>query len=135
MPSFAHLAVTKLDYSSIEERTSIAGQLGTLYDQDLGPVDELAKVQARRIAWELAQLGGPMTVETTGGEELRVDETQTVALIAYIQRLGTDLLAAEETVEEREPLTDEQQQVWDKYSDMLTYESIVAADVHDGGLR
>ena len=132
MPSFAHLAVTKLDYSSIEERTSIAGQLGTLYDQDLGPVDELAKVQARRIAWELAQLGGPMTVETTGGEELRVDETQTVALIAYIQRLGTDLLAAEETVEEREPLTDEQQQVWDKYSDMLTYESIVAADVHDG---
>ena len=131
MPSFAHLTVTKLDYDSIQERIVLASQFGTP-DQDLGPVDELAKVQARRIAWELAQLGGPMTVESVGGEELRVDETQTVALIAYIQRLGTDLLAAEETVEEREPLTDEQQQVWDKYSDMLTYESIVAADVHDG---
>ena len=132
MPSFAHLAMMKLDYGSLEERISIAGQLGTPYDQDLRPVDELAKVQARRIAWELAQLGGPMTVESAGGEELRVDETQMVALIAYIQRLGTDLLAAEKTVVAREPLTDPQQQVWDKYNDMLTYESIVAADVHDG---
>ena len=82
MPSFAHLAVTKLDYDSIQERIALAGQLGTPYDQDRGPVDELAKVQARRIAWELAQLGGPMTVESAGGEELRVDENQTVALIA-----------------------------------------------------
>ena len=132
MPSFAHLAMAKLDYSSMQQRLSIAGQLGTPYDQDLGPVDELAKVQARRIAWELAQLGGPMTVESANGEELRVDETQMVALIAYIQRLGTDLLTADETVEDREPLTDPQQQVWDKYSEMLTYESIIAADIQDG---
>ena len=132
MPSFAHLAATKLDFSSIEERIVIAGQLGTPYDQDLETVDELAKIQARRIAWELAQLGGPMTVESAGGQELRVDETQMVALIAYVQRLGTDLLAAEETVEDREPLTEQQQQVWDKYSDMLTFETIMAADVHDG---
>ena len=132
MPSFAHLSTAQLDYRSMQQRLSIAGQFGTPYDQDLGPVDELAKVQARRIAWELAQLGGPMTVESANGEELRVDETQMVALIAYIQRLGTDLLAAGETVKDREPLTDQQQQVWEKYSDMLTYESIMAADVQDG---
>lgn len=132
MPSFSHLLATKLDLDSLENRLNAEQQLGTPYDQELDQADELAKVQARRIAWELAQIGGPMTVASSGGEEIRVDETQAVALIAYIQRLGTDLLATEETIEDQDPLTAEQQQVWDKYSEMLTYDSIMAADINDG---
>ena len=135
MPSYPHLLMTKLDFNSIQSRFNVDAQLSTAHDHEFVPTDQadqMAKQQARRIAWELAQLGGPITVDSSAGQQIRVDETQLIALIAYIQRLGTDLQAAEETVDNKEPLTDAQQVTWDKYSQMLTYDSILAADVSVG---
>ena len=144
MPSFAHLIATKLDFASVIERFNADAKFNQANEQESEQTADAAKAaanstnktatrsQARRIAWELAQIGGPITVEATDGEMIGVDETQVVALIAYLQRLGTDILATEEALPERAPYTPEQQQVWDKYSQMLTYDSIMAADVIDG---
>ena len=135
MPSYSHLLTTKLNFDSIQARFDVDDQLNVGNDQEFVPTDhadQMARQQARRIAWELAQLGGPISVDSSARQQIRVDETQLIALIAYIQRLGTDLQAAEETEVAKEPLTDAQQVTWDKYSQMLTYDSILAADVNVG---
>ena len=59
-------------------------------------------------------------------------DTKLIALIAYLQRLGTDLQASETDVSDEPPLTEPQQKLLDKYKQLLTYESIKAADVVAG---
>ena len=129
MPSFPHLMQAKLDFASIQKRVKVAHRLGAPYDQGLTDASEMAKEQARRIAWELAQQGGPLEADSSNGEKFDMADTKMVALIAYLQRLGTDLQATDEQASDEPPLTDEQQTLYDKYSQMLTYESIKAADV------
>ncbi|MDB2685831.1 cytochrome-c oxidase, cbb3-type subunit II [Mariniblastus sp.] len=132
MPAFPHLIQTQLDFNSIQSRVQVAHNLGVGYDQGLADASEMAKKQARRIAWELAQQDGPLTSLSSSGQVIDMADTKLIALIAYLQRLGTDLQAAEEETADVPPLTEAQQNLFDKYDKMLTYESIMAADVLAG---
>ena len=132
MPAFPHLMQTKVDFALIQDRIQVAHDFGTPYDQELTEASQMAKEQARRIAWELAQQDGPMTADSGSGQSINMADTKLIALIAYLQRLGTDLQATEEEASDEPPLTAPQQELYDKYEDMLTYESIMAADVMAG---
>jgi cbb3-type cytochrome oxidase cytochrome c subunit len=55
--------------------------LGVPYGAELNNAAALAETQAQHIAAELAQQGGPAGL----------DDREVIALIAYMQRLGTDI--------------------------------------------
>ncbi len=102
MPSYAHLLDTAIDYEKIVERVKVMERLGVPYGQgesesDAEDVDyaQLARDQAERVAAEVVSAGGTIR----RGDVMTLD-SQAVALIAYLQRLGTDLTAPPETKEE-----------------------------------
>ncbi|HSI35047.1 MAG TPA: cytochrome-c oxidase, cbb3-type subunit I [Tepidisphaeraceae bacterium] len=84
MPDYKWLAETKTDFNSIPKRLKAMRAVGVPYDDSdvAGGVDH-AKAQAAAIAKRINAQGGP-----TGLEDKEV-----VALIAYLQRVGTDLFA------------------------------------------
>ncbi len=62
--------------------------LGAPYDRELTEAPEMAREQAELIAADIVSQGGPVM----RGELLTID-SQAVALIAYLQRIGTDIFA------------------------------------------
>jgi cytochrome c oxidase cbb3-type subunit I/II len=87
MPSYQHLLTDDLKFSAIRPHVEAAAFLGAEYtEQELTDTETVARRQAEVIAAEIVQQGGPAAVH----------EKQAVALIAYLQRLGTDLFATEE---------------------------------------
>lgn len=93
MPNYPHFEQQDLNFNTIPERVKAAYYLGAPYpDEVLENSIEVAKAQAKQIADEIAQQEGP-----TGLEGKKV-----VALIAYIQRLGTDISKTEEPSAEGE---------------------------------
>jgi cytochrome c oxidase cbb3-type subunit I/II len=57
-------------------------KIGVPYtDQDIAGSEDMARAQAAAVADKIVKQGGPKGLE----------ESQIVALIAYVQRLGTDL--------------------------------------------
>jgi cytochrome c oxidase cbb3-type subunit I/II len=93
MPSYRHLLEERLNFKEIEPRVRAAQFLGAKYDFDLSQSGELAKLQAEKVAAEIATQSGQ--VEYNG--QLIKDATA-IALIAYLQRVGTDLFKTEEPV-------------------------------------
>ncbi|RMF74621.1 MAG: cytochrome-c oxidase, cbb3-type subunit I [Acidobacteria bacterium] len=81
MPSYAHLIDQRLELDELPRRLRALASLGVPYDRELTEGVEMARAQAQRIADEIVEQGGP-----EGLENRRV-----TALIAYLQRLGTDL--------------------------------------------
>jgi cytochrome c oxidase cbb3-type subunit I/II len=82
MPEYSWFEKTKLDFKSIPLRVKAMVVLGVPYTQDEQEnAEELARAQAALIAGEIVEQDGP-----TGLEDKEV-----VALIAYLQRLGTDI--------------------------------------------
>jgi len=82
MPHYPHLEAGKLDFESIPVRVRAMQALGVPYTrEEHEQAAELAKAQAKDIATKIVQQGGSQGLE----------DKQVVALIAYIQRLGTDL--------------------------------------------
>jgi len=70
------------DLGNLPSRLGVLQALGTPYsDDEVGNAVALAQTQALEIATEVAQQGGP-----TGLEDREI-----VALVAFLQRLGTDL--------------------------------------------
>ncbi|MFK8110586.1 MAG: cytochrome-c oxidase, cbb3-type subunit II [Rubripirellula sp.] len=88
MPSFVHLLNTPLDFDKIAQRVKAAKALGVPYDRELTDTVAMAKRQAEEIAAEIVSEGGPVN-----RGKLMTFDTQAVALIAYLQRLGKDLTA------------------------------------------
>ena len=88
MPSYAHLLDTSIDFDKIEERVRAAHALGAPYDRELTEAAEMAREQAERIAADIVSQGG-----TVSRGDLMTFDSQAVALIAYLQRLGTDIFA------------------------------------------
>ncbi|RPH79980.1 MAG: cytochrome-c oxidase, cbb3-type subunit II, partial [Planctomycetaceae bacterium] len=86
MPSYEHLLSTEIDFKKITDRVRAAHLLGAPYDRELDEAPEMARQQAEAVAAEIVKQGGPVK----RGEVL-VMNTQAVALIAYLQRLGVDL--------------------------------------------
>ena len=84
MPVYAWLLKDKLDFDTIPARMRALASVGVPYsDEEIANGIADAKAQAAQIDKEIAD---------QGGEALYAD-TKVVALIAYLQRLGTDLFA------------------------------------------
>jgi cytochrome c oxidase cbb3-type subunit I/II len=89
MPPFVHLLDTPIDFDKIGERVWAANMLGAPYsERDLTESDAVAREQAERIAADIVSQGGSVK----RGDVMTFD-SQAVAVIAYLQRLGTDLTA------------------------------------------
>lgn len=82
MPSYAHMYEKSVDFAQAAADVRAMTTLGIDY-ADVPDPAEHARGQAGRIAAEIERQGGP------GG----LADKQIVALIAYLQRLGTDLKA------------------------------------------
>ncbi|HEX7008632.1 MAG TPA: cytochrome-c oxidase, cbb3-type subunit I [Phycisphaeraceae bacterium] len=83
MPSYAWLLEKPIDWEQLARGVRANAVLGVPYsEQEQEQAVELAQAQARQIAAEIVQQGGPEGLE----------DKQVVALIAYLQRLGTDLM-------------------------------------------
>ena len=93
MPAFKHLLATKLPISEIGRQVRALSALGTPYDLKVeegesidSKFEKMATKQAESIAAEIIGQGGPVAYEGNF-----IKDTSAIALIAYIQRLGTDL--------------------------------------------
>ncbi|WP_068133386.1 cytochrome-c oxidase, cbb3-type subunit I [Roseimaritima ulvae] len=87
MPDYRHLLQEDLNYDAIAPHVQAAAYLGAPYsDADLNDTAAVAMKQAESIAADIVQQGGPPLTY----------EKQAIALIAYLQRLGTDLYRTEE---------------------------------------
>ncbi|MFO1062352.1 MAG: cytochrome-c oxidase, cbb3-type subunit I [Pirellulales bacterium] len=85
MPSYAHLLTTKLNFKAVPDRVKAATLLGAKYDFDIADSEKKAREQAESVTGELIKQGGPKDKQ----DELK--DMQVIALIAYLQRLGTDI--------------------------------------------
>jgi cytochrome c oxidase cbb3-type subunit I/II len=82
MPSYLHLLEKDINYSSLRKIVKTAHLLGANYPQEiLDGCEEHAKQQALKINAEMVSQGG----------QANVFNKQAIALIAYLQRMGTDL--------------------------------------------
>lgn len=82
MPKYQHLLDDDLNYASLSAIVRTAHLLGANYpDEVLENCEQLARDQALQINADIVAQGGPANVF----------EKQAIAMIAYLQRLGTDL--------------------------------------------
>jgi cytochrome c oxidase cbb3-type subunit I/II len=108
MPSYRHLLVKDLNFESIQGRVQAMAMLGVPYGEAVndGVAVQMAHEQADKIEAELIAQGGmqyyvPDSSEPMGGdinsvdlmerENYRIRNKKVIALIAYMQRLGTDI--------------------------------------------
>lgn len=87
MPTYAHLFDQSLDLDDIEAKVTVFAEVfdAPYSDYDVGHAEVLARGQAAKIADGLVAQGLP-----------DIRDTKAVALIAYLQRLGTDVRAGGE---------------------------------------
>ena len=85
MPSYKHLLEQPLDFDDIQARVDAMAMLGVPYGKAVldGRAADMAREQAAKIAAELIAQGG-----YPGMEDKKV-----IALVAYLQRIGTDIHA------------------------------------------
>jgi cytochrome c oxidase cbb3-type subunit I/II len=82
MPPYPHLLDDGTPWSDLQDRVDAMAMLGVPYDAAaLADAGGLARAQAEQIGAEIASQGGPAGLA----------DREIVALIAYLQRLGTDL--------------------------------------------
>jgi cytochrome c oxidase cbb3-type subunit I/II len=82
MPAYPWLARARINWAALERGVAAQATLGVPYTRDeVAGAAALGRKQAQQIATAIAQQGGPAGLE----------DTQLVALIAYLQRLGTDI--------------------------------------------
>ncbi|MCB9555778.1 MAG: cytochrome-c oxidase, cbb3-type subunit I [Deltaproteobacteria bacterium] len=82
MPSFPWLLKDKLEFSKIQGRVDALALTGVPYsDKAINGAEQSARAQAQLIAADVAKNGGPKDIA----------DKDIVALVAYLQRLGTDI--------------------------------------------
>ena len=81
MPSYAHLLSGHTDFASIQRKVDAMAMLGVPYGDAVRNAEPMARAQAKQIAADIASQGGPQHLE----------DREIVAMIAYLQRLGTDI--------------------------------------------
>ncbi|MFA7330041.1 MAG: cytochrome-c oxidase, cbb3-type subunit I [Candidatus Delongbacteria bacterium] len=84
MPKYPWFESKAIDFASIQKRVDAMIMLGVPYGEVVNSAEAVAREQAARVATAIAQNGGPMNL----------GDKQVVAIIAYLQRLGTDIKAA-----------------------------------------
>ncbi|MEM6363004.1 MAG: cytochrome-c oxidase, cbb3-type subunit II, partial [Planctomycetota bacterium] len=103
MPAYEHLLDTPIDFNKVTDRVWAAHMLGAPYDDELTDAPELARRQAEVVAADIVSQGGPIR----RGDVMTLD-SQAVALIAYLQRIGIDLFEPAPAVE---PIPDVEESV------------------------
>jgi len=94
MPAYPALARTTIDYGAVSSAIAAARTLGVPYGPEVKDGLELAKAQARKVATEIVESikqTKPLDDVATAAMIAQYEDKEVVALIAYIQRLGTDL--------------------------------------------
>jgi cytochrome c oxidase cbb3-type subunit I/II len=86
MPDYVYLLKKDLNFKNIQPLVNASHFLGAEYGEELTDAEGFARRQAEVVAAEIVKQGGPAGVQ----------EKQAIALIAYLQRLGTDLFRTEE---------------------------------------
>ena len=82
MPPYPWLLRKSLAFEDIPDKMNALQALGTPYtDSDIAGAEEAARAQAAQIARNVAANGGPQGLE----------DKQIAAVVAYLQRLGTDI--------------------------------------------
>ncbi|HTM19731.1 MAG TPA: cbb3-type cytochrome c oxidase subunit II, partial [Kofleriaceae bacterium] len=82
MPAYEHLFENNTPYGKIQSRVNAMVRLGVPYgDAERSDAAGLARTQAANIGGEIVAQGGPYGMA----------DKEVVALIAYLQRLGTDI--------------------------------------------
>ena len=81
MPAYPWLQERDIDFERIQKRVDAMAMLGVPYGDAVTRAPAMAREQATRIGAEIVDQGGPEGLE---GKQI-------TALIAYLQRLGTDL--------------------------------------------
>jgi cytochrome c oxidase cbb3-type subunit I/II len=82
MPAYPWLFTTKRDESLLKKKMQVLQFLGTPYsDEEIERSIDISRIQAKGIKRRLEQ----------GGVPLADHELEVIALIAYLQRLGTDI--------------------------------------------
>jgi cytochrome c oxidase cbb3-type subunit I/II len=84
MPQYSWLLQRDLDFAAVPSRVKAMTRLGVPYRVSGEEAVAAARDQARKVAAQIVEQKGPAALE---GKEV-------VAVIAYLQRLGTDLFAA-----------------------------------------
>jgi cytochrome c oxidase cbb3-type subunit I/II len=85
MPPYPWLQRDRIDWAALQRGVAAQKVLGTPYSaEEVQQAPSAAREQARGVAQAIVEQGGP------GG----LDETKLVALVAYLQRLGTDIKQA-----------------------------------------
>jgi cytochrome c oxidase cbb3-type subunit I/II len=80
MPGYPWMLTTKLDYSVVQPRIDAMAMLGVPYGEAVLHGEAMARTQAQSLAQEIVKQGGP-----------NLQDMQILALVAYLQRLGTDI--------------------------------------------
>jgi cytochrome c oxidase cbb3-type subunit I/II len=84
MPPYPHLLEDGIPWSDLQDRVDAMAMLGVPYGAaELKDADGVARTQAETIAAEIAAQGGPADLA----------DREIIAMIAYLQRLGTDIQA------------------------------------------
>lgn len=79
MPAYPWLETKKTDFLALRKKSSVLKNLGVPYtNEQVANADILAQEEAKKVAAEIAQQGGPKNLE----------DKEIVALIAYLQSLG-----------------------------------------------
>jgi cytochrome c oxidase cbb3-type subunit I/II len=93
MPAYPWMLSTPIDFDSIEPVMSAHRTVGVPYSEDeVAAGETTARAQAQAIADEIVIQGGPEGLA----------DKQIVAIIAYLQRLGTDITKPEPLAVEEE---------------------------------
>ncbi len=83
MPAYPHMLEDKLDLSDLPAKINVLRKLGTPYSKDFEKYAiGNAREQAQKIAKNLAE---------QGVKDQNIEDKEIVAIIAYLQRLGTDI--------------------------------------------
>jgi cytochrome c oxidase cbb3-type subunit I/II len=81
MPPYPWLAREPIAFDEVQRKVDVMAMLGVPYGDAVIHAEPLAREQSRQIADEIAKQGGPRDL----------DGKKIVALVAYLQRLGTDI--------------------------------------------
>jgi cytochrome c oxidase cbb3-type subunit I/II len=81
MPKYPWMLTNRIDFDGIQRRVDVMAMLGVPYGDAVNRAPQMARAQAARIASGIAAEGGPAGL----------DDKEIVALVAYLQRLGTDI--------------------------------------------
>ncbi|UYV12073.1 MAG: cytochrome-c oxidase, cbb3-type subunit I [Phycisphaera sp.] len=91
MPDYRHLNTQALDFEAIQARVGTMAMLGVPYGEAVKNAPEMAREQALEISKQVS--------DQAQNPSLDISDRKIVALIAYMQRLGTDI-SKEPAVEE-----------------------------------